>query len=300
MTIALENCSFIKINGGAEINMKKLFSFIIVCIIFVTTTMQTFTCCANEVESNVSAYLTESIGVTEDGLKFVIESEDEAVIVGYSGESETVDIPQYIGDKKVTAIGAEAFANCSRINKVILHDGLKRIRSGAFLECKNLHSVFIHKSVENIENGAFGSVLEEYFDDETGMIYTDYTVDFDDIFEIYGYSGTAAEKYCRGNYTSSSGLFFFDVEAYIDEHCIRYKLNSDGEYEVKGIRYYRDNSGHNYSTDLKLLSVIDNHRVTSIDECAFEGDYIMTMDIPREIETIKRGAFSNCWILEPV
>lgn len=278
--------------------MKKMFSFILACFILVSTAVLPLTGCADEVKSNTPSYSAEKSGVTEDGLEYVIESNDEAVIIGYLGEPETVDIPQYIGDKKVTAIGTAAFAECSSLKSITFPEGLKSIRSGAFVECKNLHSAFIPKSVEQIGYCALGSCYDEYFDDETGEIYIDYTIDYDDIFEIYGYSGTAAEKYCENEYTSSCGLFFFDVEEYIDENCVRYKLNSDGEYVVKGIRYYRDRSGHNYSEDLKLLGNINGHKVTAIDECAFEGDYIMTMDIPGEIETIKSGAFYNCWNLQ--
>lgn len=56
----------------------------------------------------------------------------------------------------VTAIGSEAFVNCSKIDKVILGSALKTIGVSAFYNCKSLAEVNIPASVTAIGANAFG------------------------------------------------------------------------------------------------------------------------------------------------
>ncbi len=62
----------------------------------------------------------------------------------------TVEIP-----KSVTSIGSHAFAGCSRLQRVVLPDGIPAIADYAFFDCGRMTSIVIPDSVTSIGEGAF-------------------------------------------------------------------------------------------------------------------------------------------------
>ena len=70
----------------------------------------------------------------------------------YKGE---VEIPGSYEHIPVTAIGAEAFANCGEITKVVLSEELVSIGKFAFFNCKKLKTVVFGYRVSKIERSAF-------------------------------------------------------------------------------------------------------------------------------------------------
>ena len=107
------------------------------------------------------------------------ENDDgEIIITGYKGKEKDVVFPASIEGKPVIQIGDDdnavvsediqsvfipavekiggwAFANCKKLNKVTISEGVKEIYSGAFLRCENLKEVIIPNSVTVIGSMAF-------------------------------------------------------------------------------------------------------------------------------------------------
>lgn len=88
----------------------------------------------------------------------------------------------------VTKIGMYAFDKCSALTNVTICEGVKSISVGACSSCHALASVTIPASVEEIDDEAFGYGR------------------FQDHLTIYGYAGTAAERYANEN-----GAHFVDL-----------------------------------------------------------------------------------------
>lgn len=107
-----------------------------------------------------------------------ILTDETCAIIGYSGKSEYLEIPETLNDKTVvsigerafynnnhiktliipgciTDIGKEAFAACGNLSSLTLNEGLLRIGESAFISCGSLLGVKIPDSVRKIDGFAF-------------------------------------------------------------------------------------------------------------------------------------------------
>ena len=84
-------------------------------------------------------------------------SEMQAIIYGYKGNSENLEIPSKLQGGTVVAIGSEAFDNCSNLRTVKLPSTVKSIGDNSFSNCFNLKSITLSNSLENIGYGAFAN-----------------------------------------------------------------------------------------------------------------------------------------------
>jgi hypothetical protein len=66
-----------------------------------------------------------------------------------------VEIPQKIGNRTVTAIGYQAFANCTKITSVTFPEGVTGIGEQAFMNCSALTSVSLPTTLTGISQWAF-------------------------------------------------------------------------------------------------------------------------------------------------
>ena len=109
------------------------------------------------------------------------------------------DCPSSVEIKPGTlGIADEAFEGCTSLTGIVIPDSVTRIGKGAFWNCSSLTSVTIPDSVTEIGWDAFGFYhYDIYYVDPTTITF-DYTVPITG-FTIYGYSGTAAEKYANEN-----------------------------------------------------------------------------------------------------
>lgn len=80
----------------------------------------------------------------------------EIIITGYTGKAETVTVPETIDGYPVTAIGEKAFAGCI-CTQVELPEGIKSIGAEAFAGCENLIKVILPASIAQIGEKAFDS-----------------------------------------------------------------------------------------------------------------------------------------------
>ena len=117
---------------------------------------------------------------------------------------ETVEIPD-----SVTELASNSFWGCVKLTEVVLPEHLEKIGYYAFTHT-GLNKINVPPSVKKIDNGALGYKMK------------DGTTTKKEDFEIYGISGTEAQKYAERKDIRfiSTGNFFGDV-------------NSDGQINVQ-------------------------------------------------------------------
>ena len=97
--------------------------------------------------------------VTVDNLKYKINNDYTASLVGYTGEFENLTIPESVTYEgytfSVTSIGYDAFSSCTSLTSVTIPDSVTSIGSSAFKNCTSLTSVTIPDSVTSIGSSAF-------------------------------------------------------------------------------------------------------------------------------------------------
>ena len=68
---------------------------------------------------------------------------------------DSVIIPNYYNNKKITKINDSAFLNCTQLSAIELPLYLEEIGSSVFKECSSLSSITIPSSVQYIDDSAF-------------------------------------------------------------------------------------------------------------------------------------------------
>ncbi|WP_405356420.1 leucine-rich repeat protein [Ruminococcus sp.] len=109
---------------------------------------------------------------------------DSVVEIGYRAFWDCTGLKIVTIGNSVTSIGNEAFDGCTGLTSLTIGKSVKSIGEVAFFGCTGLTSVTIPESVEYIDWYAFGYAATEGHDDIRI-----------DGFTIYGYYGTAAERY---------------------------------------------------------------------------------------------------------
>lgn len=112
---------------------------------------------------------------TAEGLEWEVldESAKTAEITGYSGDATALNIPEMIGEYRVTSIGERAFFCKYDLTEIVLPSSIKSIKRDAFRECDSLTSIMIPSEVTSIEEGAFAfNRLEKIEVDPDNKIYS--------------------------------------------------------------------------------------------------------------------------------
>jgi len=96
---------------------------------------------------------------TEDGIAYEITENNTVTITGYDEDllPAVLAIPAEIEEYPVTAIGEDAFSDCSALTSVTIPASVQSIGDWAFSYCKNLKSVTIPEGVTDIGIWAFDS-----------------------------------------------------------------------------------------------------------------------------------------------
>lgn len=113
--------------------------------------------------------------------------EASGTINGYTGNIETVEIPDEINGVPVVSVGFEAFCNCDTLKNIVFGKNLKEIERRAFLDCDNLENVVIPGNIKRIRRWAFSNAGIKTLEIQEGTeILEDYT--FADLtrLEYYG------------------------------------------------------------------------------------------------------------------
>ena len=132
---------------------------------------------------------------------YILLEDGTAEIIYYSGESETLDIPNTLDGHSVTAIGDEAFSRCDSLTSVTIPDSVTAIGDYAFIWCDSLTSVTIGNSVTVIGKQAFfscRSLTSVTIPDSVKSIGEEAFAYCDSLTLSVG-KGSYAEQYCIKN-----------------------------------------------------------------------------------------------------
>lgn len=88
-----------------------------------------------------------------------VTSETTCTITKYLYSESKVVIPEYIGGRRVTAIGEEAFYAHTWLEEVVFEAPLETIGKNAFYGCTYLKTLTIPDTVKNIDEGAFAECV---------------------------------------------------------------------------------------------------------------------------------------------
>lgn len=205
------------------------------------------------------------------------ESESGVTITGYTGSATTLDIPDTINGKPVTAIGEDAFQYRS-LTSVTIPDSVTTIGADAFKECRSLTSVTIGNNVTSIGNYAF--------------LYCAFaSVTIPDSVTSIGaaafYGNKSLTSVVIGNKVTSISESAFD-------QCSNLKsVTIPDSVATIGVRAFFYCTG--------LTSVKLGNGVTSIGESAFGYcTALPSITIPDGVTTIDGGAFDTCQRLTSV
>ena len=179
----------------------------------------------------------------------------------------------------VTSIGVNAFNLCGALDFVILPHNLTNVGAFAFAST-SLREIEIPASVTTIGYGAFGY----FYDEQAGE---DVPVDG---FEIYGYSGTAAETYA-----DTYGFTFHDNTVYLSQDGLwKYCIRPDGAAMLYS-DVFQGCSYQGSDTVVTIPSVIDGYTVKELGAFSMSGLTSVTkITVPDSVENIGFSAFSGC------
>lgn len=80
---------------------------------------------------------------------------DEATIIGFTGEPAYLEIPDTLDDCPVTQIRDNAFFNCNSLKQISLPPTITQIGHHAFYSCTSLESIVLPANLKEIGMGAF-------------------------------------------------------------------------------------------------------------------------------------------------
>ena len=212
---------------------------------------------------------TEPEVFTSGDYSYILLEDGTVEITKYTGEADTLEIPDAIDGKKVSGIGDEAFRSCSDLTEITIPNSVTSIGDHAFSSCSGMTSVTIPESVEKTGSNPFRACKN---------------LTVINISPDHPYLATI------------DGVLF----SKLDKRLVCYpKALKENEYTVpQGIRIIGDWA---FSDCTSLTSVTLTDSVTSIGEAAFNNCTSLTeITIPDSVTSIGDYAFFWCKSLTSV
>ena len=252
-----------------------------------------------------------------DGIFTYTVSGNNATITGmeYSGAT-SITIPSTIaGSYAVTAIGYQAFYNCTNLESVALPDSLQRIGYEAFSGCTNLSSVDLGNGLTTLEYMVFKGCKNLTSIEIPASLYTtsQYTsllyLYVDEIkYGSYSMPGPFGGSYIR-SVTIESGMemipkYLFSAAAYLETVVIPVSVNNISDYafyncdSLKSITIggnIKEIGNSAFSNCDELNKVVFYEGVETLGQRSFSGcSKLVDVDFADSIVTIGYGAFEGC------
>ncbi|MCQ2470160.1 MAG: leucine-rich repeat domain-containing protein [Ruminococcus sp.] len=120
----------------------KLFLHLLRCLLTIF-----LICCVNSV--SMSVYAENSAGFTYS----IVDG--SAVVTGYEGKPEFIEIPHDIEGCPVSEIGERAFSSCNSLRRIIFPENLRKIGDYSFYACDSLEIAALPDGMESLGEGCF-------------------------------------------------------------------------------------------------------------------------------------------------
>lgn len=220
-------------------------------------------------------YMSDSTRIIElEAKDFVIEN---TVLVNYTGDEETVTVPD-----NITAIGTGAFKNNTTVKNIILPGGITNIDSYAFSRCSALESVNLPDSLVTIGEKAFYQCKAL-----SGKLK---------LPENLTTIGASAFEYCAaftGGLNIPDSVESIGRRAFFECTGFTGKLHlSEKMTKIEESAFYECN----FTGTLSLPEGLTALGEYAFYRNAFSGEVI----IPEKVKTVGGGIFSGCKNLESV
>ena len=212
-------------------------------------------------------------GTTEDGFRYYITQQNEAVIFDYLGSETVVEFPATVDNYPVTDIYNSVFYGNTTVKEVILPEGIRTVGKNMFRGCTALVSVTIPDSVTEIGKYAFQNCqnLNEIVIPE-GV----------EVIEAYSFSGCAKlTKVLLPAGITTIGESAFNGCSALSSLNLPENLQSIGTYA--------------FSSCKLLTSIVLPENMTTMGGNVFSGCTGLTsVVIPESVTTMGQGVFDGC------
>ncbi len=227
-----------------------------------------------------------------DGFTYeIISGSTEVTITGYTGDSESIVIPDTLNGRIVSEIGDSAFAGNTVVKTVQISSNVRRILSDAFSGCTALEEVNIPASVTSVGDSAFKNCtsLTVLSLNSASTAIGNYTFEgctsLIDISIPSGKIGYAAFRNC-------SSLASITLSG---------TVQSVGRYAFDGTAWYQNQSSGLLILDSVVYSytgsdteVVIPDEITCIADYAFASTSVESVVIPAGMYYIGNQAFYCC------
>lgn len=213
-----------------------------------------------EYKGNESEY---KLGKLEDGTYAIMK------YLGF--DEKELRVPSIVGDKKITAIGKEAFRGLASAESVIISDGIIYIGESAFAWCKSLKSVYLSKDLLALGKSAFGHC--------ESLIHIELPSSLSYIKEECFFGCRRLENITFSNQLKELSQYAFCYCSNLKEIVLPNSLRVIGESA--------------FSSCTALRRVILNDGLVAIHSNAFKDcRYLKAIVIPKSVTEFGRGIFS--------
>ena len=194
--------------------------------------------------------------ITIDNLKYQLNNDQTASLVGYTGSFENLVIPEKISYEgytfNVASIGDSAFKDCSSLTSVVIPNSITEIGKDAFYNCTNLAKVDYNGTVSQWKS-------------------------------ISGYNNVSKIIKCTDGVIGNRNIVIIDN--------LKYQLNNDNTAYI----FSYVNKTKTFEIPESVTYEGYSFNVTSISSQAFYGCASLTsITIPNSVTSIGDSAFYNC------
>src|SRR5574344_1508678 len=110
----------------------------------------TVSAAASSAASSTTSSITSGDNAVDSDFTYMSDGADGTEITKYNGNAESVTIPEKLGEKKVTTLSSNAFANNTSIKKVVFPSTMVTLKDSVFLNCSALTDVTLNDGLQTI------------------------------------------------------------------------------------------------------------------------------------------------------
>lgn len=243
-----------------------------------------------------------NVEIFTEGLQFESYRENYSV-VGYSGNSKVVIVPEKYNGLNVVYIEDDAFQNNTNIEEVLLPNSVNQIDSDAFCGCTSLKKINIPENVSKIYSNTFEGCAElvsiiipkkvDYLGREAFLdcvkltlitFESEYCQIQEDVFYNTGYYN---DKSNWDNGVLYIGKHLFSADKALSGVC----AIKEGTISIADEAFYKCE---------QITEILIPDSVVRVGSHAFKGCKFKSIVIPDSVTEIGSGAFYGCRMLKSI